>query len=114
MDSTTATTLPVRPPMRFKASVAPLATRVRTGPAEDDTRDKPSDAFDAAVEAVADAVEAASDAACAACDVAELCRVDNRPTRTWERRNTARDAGYSIDLNKGLKTPAQQRQAICA
>ncbi len=68
------------------------------GPAELDTRDRPSEALEAAVDAASPARDAPADAACDACEVVELYRAVVR--RCWrghrERRSAARDVVESI------------------
>jgi len=83
--STKAISLPVRPPIRPRALVIPCAAPLIAGPADDVTRESPSEALDFTDEADAEAFEAAEDAASVAFEAVELFRITCRERR-GERR----------------------------
>ena len=66
--------LPVRPPIFPRALLTPCPALLRAGPADEVTRERPSDAFDVALEAVSFDLVAVVEAASAAWEVVEACR----------------------------------------
>jgi hypothetical protein len=90
--------LPVRPPTLFAASVAALPTLLAAELADEETRDRPSDALD---ETLDEASAAFSFAAPAASDVVEALRRPARRTAKVERRSTWREAARDIVTGSG-------------
>lgn len=78
-------TFPVLPPTFLRA----LAALLRAGPADDETRERPSDALEAVDEAASPALEAAS-------EVEEACLTAVLRTMNCDCRSTARDAVAGI------------------
>lgn len=89
--STKATNRPVRPPTRPRALPTLFAAPLIAGPAEEVTRERPSEAFDLYFAAVSDAFEAVSFAASVALAVVDSNRRDVRPVNLADCRSTARD-----------------------
>ena len=84
-------TLPVLPPIRPRALPTPRAAPLIAGPADDVTLERPSDAFDDAVDAAVEAFVAPSAAMFAAVEVVELFRRLGRRRRMLAWRKTARE-----------------------
>lgn len=82
-------TFPVLPPTFLSALPTPWAAFVIAGPADEETRERPSVAFDAADEADWLALEAAS-------EVEEACLTVVLRVRNCDCRRTARDAATGI------------------
>ena len=82
-------TFPVLPPTFLRALPRPWAALEMAGPADEETRDRPSDAFEAAEEAASPALEAAS-------EVEEAYLTADLRVRNCDCRSTARDAVAGI------------------
>jgi hypothetical protein len=87
---------PVLPPTLPSAFPSPLAAPLIAGPAEDDTLERPSEAFDLYSAAVCEALEAVSFAASAPFDVVDSNRRAVRPGSLVDCRNTARETFNDI------------------
>ena len=100
---------PVRPPILLTKLVTPWVYLLIPEPAEDDTRERPSDAFEVAAEAVSFAFEAPSEAFCVASAVVEAFRNAVRRNINRDCRITARDAGSDILKEKWPATRSRYR-----
>lgn len=94
--STKAINFPVRPPIFPSAFPRPLAAPEMAGPAADETRDRPSEAFDWKLAAVCEALAAVSLAASLALELVDSNRRADLPVSLADCRKTARDTGKDI------------------
>ena len=93
--------LPVRPPILFKAFVIPSVALLTPDPADDVTRERPSDALAVAFEAVSFALEAVLDTDCVAWEVVDALRRAERRRVVWGRRSTARETAKDMTNSPG-------------
>lgn len=89
------TTFPVLPPALFRVLPRPEAALEMAGPAEEETRERPSWALEAEEEADSVALEAVS-------EVEEACLTAVLRVRNCDCRSTARDAVAGILITTGI------------